>query len=319
MRSTLLAGLACTMCMTSAVHADPECGVTYVTAPDGIREVIEGWVAAEPNCRGSIALRVIPTPDGLFLFAERPDGTVHERLVPDLTAAGVLVASWVADPWHVAIKRHRRKKARKKKALEVRAIAVDAPLAVAAAERPKPTSPKRRWISLGLTTVPDGPDANVGVRLEGDVIVYGGWKLGAAIQSLQNTILMSDDVGLHRGQIDDWAAGVQVSRTMRWSSWELRGAVALYALASNLHSDDFRNSGALMPLWQIERSAAYELSATLHRDVGAHWGVSVTAATMYISQRWHGVEDTNVYEPMNMNMTVDRAPLVLSASFRRRI
>lgn len=296
-------------------HAEP-CEVDYVTVPDGIREVIEGWVAAEPNCRGTIALRVIPTKDGLFLFAERPDGTVHERLVPDLTAAGVLVASWVADPWRV--EKPRRKKARaKKKRLEVRAVAVDEPTSVeTTAMLPEPSLPRKRWISLGVTTVTGAEGADVGFRLETDVIVYGGWKLGVAVQKLQDTVFIDNGAEVQQGQIDDWAVGGILSRTMRWNGWEIRAGAGIYALSSRLHQEDFAYAGNTWT-WAIDSSSAYELSLSLHRDLGDHWGLSLTGATMLVSQVWHGKENDLWYD--RMDATVDRELAVVIASLRRRI
>lgn len=73
------------------------CEVRIVRAPDDVRREIENWVAREPACRIALDVRVIPTEGGLYLMARDSTGRLHERLVPDAQAAGVLVASWVAD------------------------------------------------------------------------------------------------------------------------------------------------------------------------------------------------------------------------------
>lgn len=73
------------------------CEVTIVRAPDDVRREIESWVAREPFCRVALDVRVIPTEGGLYLLARDSTGLLHERLVPDAQAAGVLISSWVAD------------------------------------------------------------------------------------------------------------------------------------------------------------------------------------------------------------------------------
>jgi hypothetical protein len=78
------------------VEAHP-CTVTIVRAPDDVRREIEDWVHREVSCRISLDVRVIPTDGGLYLLARESTGKLHERLVPDGQAAGVLVASWVAN------------------------------------------------------------------------------------------------------------------------------------------------------------------------------------------------------------------------------
>ena len=73
------------------------CQVTIVRAPEDVRLEIESWVAREPACRVALGVRAIPTEGGLYLLARDSTGRLHERLVPDAQAAGVLVASWIAD------------------------------------------------------------------------------------------------------------------------------------------------------------------------------------------------------------------------------
>src|SRR5262245_49153835 len=75
----------------------PSCQVKIVRAPEDARRVIETWVRGEVACRISLDVRVIPTDGGLYLLARESTGLLHERLVPDAQAAGVLVASWVAN------------------------------------------------------------------------------------------------------------------------------------------------------------------------------------------------------------------------------
>jgi hypothetical protein len=313
-RTLALALLACAL--PAVAHADERCDVTYVTVPDGIRQVIDGWVAAEPRCRGTIALRVIPTKDGLFLFAERPDGTVHERLVPDLTAAGVLVASWVADSWRH--ERPRKKKRAKKREIEVRAVAADELLHVDKIVEPAPRpSQHKRWLSLGATRIPGSGGADLGFRLEVDMIRFGGWKLGVAAQKVQDTLYVYTNDGMVSGNINDWSAGIVISRTFRWRGWELRPSAGIAMLGSKLQTEDFYNSSAPVYTYEIDMSAAYELSATLGRDIGDRWGLGLTFATTFISQDWHGNDNMLWYE--KTTVTRQQAQPLWVVSLRRSI
>jgi hypothetical protein len=73
------------------------CNVQIMRAPDDVRAQIEEWVQREPVCKTSLEVRVVPTEGGLYLFARDASGRTRDRIVPDGQAAGVLVASWIAD------------------------------------------------------------------------------------------------------------------------------------------------------------------------------------------------------------------------------
>jgi hypothetical protein len=73
------------------------CRINLVRVPADMRAEIEGWVAAEPRCRVTLDVRVVATPEGLYVMATDPSGRILERTVPDATTAGVLIASWAAD------------------------------------------------------------------------------------------------------------------------------------------------------------------------------------------------------------------------------
>jgi hypothetical protein len=79
------------------VSAPPSCSVEILRAPPEVQAVIEDWVRAERACGPALKVRVVPTAGGLYLLAEDATGRVRERVVPDATTAGVLVASWAAD------------------------------------------------------------------------------------------------------------------------------------------------------------------------------------------------------------------------------
>ena len=75
----------------------PTCDVTIVRAPEDVRPVVQRWIDAEPKCRGSLEVRIIPTDGGYYLIARDDRGRTNERVVPDAQSAGVLIASWAAD------------------------------------------------------------------------------------------------------------------------------------------------------------------------------------------------------------------------------
>lgn len=297
----------------AAAHADEreQCSVTYVTVPDGAKDIIDGWIAAEPHCRGTFALRVIPTHEGFFLFAERPDGTVHERQVPDLAAAGVLVASWVSDSWQLPSPRPPRPR------LEVRAVVIDeraGGVTAAAPSRPDAA----RWIALGGTRVTNAPGVDPGFRIEADLVTRGPWKLGVAVQKVEDRMLAVTSDGIAQGQIDDWSAGVVASRTVRWRQWELRGALGMFVLGSELHEEAFGGPsapGGFVHSYDIGVSPAVEVSATIARDLGDRWGVGVTVGATLISQEWHAPDAS----AQQMAITRDETQPIGVVSVRRKI
>jgi hypothetical protein len=104
MRYSILIAVVSLAGRAAAQPADPPtlieahpCAVTIVRAPDDVRREIEDWVSREVSCRISLDVRAIPTDGGLYLLARESTGKLHERLVPDGQAAGVLVASWIAN------------------------------------------------------------------------------------------------------------------------------------------------------------------------------------------------------------------------------
>jgi len=81
----------------AAPAAAAPCAVEVVRAPDGVREVIDHYVAAEPQCAASLEVRIVETDEGLYVVAQDREGRVRDRVVPDARAAGVVIASWAAD------------------------------------------------------------------------------------------------------------------------------------------------------------------------------------------------------------------------------
>jgi len=83
--------------IASATASAAPCAVEIVRAPEGVREVVDHWVAAEPKCAARLEVRIVATKQGLYVIARDGGGRVHDRVVPDAQTAGVLIASWAAD------------------------------------------------------------------------------------------------------------------------------------------------------------------------------------------------------------------------------
>jgi hypothetical protein len=191
------------------------CAVTIVRAPDAVRREIERWIAQEPACRVALDVRVIPTDGGLYLLARDSAGLLHERLVPDAQAAGVLVASWVADdvlevpsPPPSAVH-----------APELEPVSAPEPALVRALPPPAPSEPTR-W-GLGLMVFPGDVS---GPRVQGalDVVHRGGL---AAELILAGAYSSYEKYMAHR-RIDSRAL-LGLSYTAGAGAWRvrLRGAV----------------------------------------------------------------------------------------------
>ena len=233
------AHLAVLVAMTAPAAAQPEpqprtCEVRFVRAPDDVRHVIESWLAAEPRCTSTIDLRVIPTDAGYYLIAQRPDGRLHERYVPDAQSAGVLVASWVADDW-VAPRTEPGFAAPGGAVSSAPASSPSTPpLYLAPSETPAITSvaaPRARhageprWLSLGAMFDTDD-SADGGLRAELDLIAKGSLTLGVSLAWTETSMrVWGGNPGTMRS--NDVAATGYGAYTLRYGRWELRGALGL--------------------------------------------------------------------------------------------
>ena len=166
----------------------------------------------------------------------------------------------------------------------------------AVVERPARHGERKRWLSLGAAGVIGAVGTDLGFRLETDMIVLGGWKLGVVAQKMQDQLFVYTTQGMTVGSIDDWSTGVTVSRTLRWGGWELRGAAGVSLLGSRAFADDYSGGPPVVYTYHIAPSPAYELSATLGRDIGDRWGIALTLAATMISQTWSSPEETVLRE-----------------------
>ncbi len=265
------------------------CGVTFVRAPDDVRYAIERYLRDEPRCTSSLDLRVVPTEGGYYLLAQRPDGRIHERLVPDLQSAGVLVASWVADDWTAPPQDYEPTPAPSAPL----AVIVDPPrtgapglVGVTASAAPRETS-WHKWLSLGLAVQPDNEGG--GFRFEADLITAGPWRVGGVVTYSQHNLQIQGG-GWMWGSLSaqDLSAMAQLSRTGTWGRWELRAAVAAGVI--NTDATFSGETQATPGFTTYEGSDTFlvgEASALLTRRLGRSWGIGLGPVVTLIDQSFN--------------------------------
>jgi len=275
----------------TAMTTDAACEVRFVRAPDEVRHVIERWLAAEPRCTSSIELRVVPTEDGFYLIAQRPDGRLHERMVPDAQSAGVLVASWVADDW-VAPPANVWA-APRPTGIPVAEPALappqdSKPVVVAAALRPG-GSHAPRWISAGaLFSTSDSDDG--GLRLELDVVAKGNFTIGAALAWTETSMGFATGYGYGDMRSSDVALTATGAYTLHAGRWALRTSLGIGGVYSDVNGAIDPGTGqpwSEMPYFNgsgggLVVTASMVLSARISDSWGIHAGLLAHA----ISERF---------------------------------
>lgn len=291
----IAASIAVTLAALCASHeARAErgtCEVVFVRAPDEVRLVIESWLEAEPRCSGTIELRVVETESGgLYLIAQRPDGRIHEREVPDAQSAGVLVASWVADDWTSSPPEDETP------APTVAPITVD-PLEPTAAEAPPPRAPRSvgRWFSAAGMIAMEG-EGGAGARFEMDL--SGGlsskWTLGVALAGVSSQMTAVTSLGgLANLETVDLRALFVAARTWRLGeAWNVRWSFGLGPMYTDATANLVWGEPPAMPYSTGDGvSLAYETSLTLARELADHrWAIAVGPEATLISQQLDGNE-----------------------------
>lgn len=265
----------------TATSTEGTCEVRFVRAPGEVRHVIEAWLAAEPRCSSSIDLRVVPTADGFYLLAQRPDGRIHERLVPDAQSAGVLVASWVADDWVAPPPPPAREPAL---APPLYTTPTGSP-GVSAVSDPQPRPDRApRWLSVGVLLAGDD---NGGLRAEVDVFSRGSFTLGAALGWTQTWIGRNTE-----GDAELWSSDVAATGftayTLRGGRWELRGALGIGAAYSRVQGINDTAPGEPSAMPYSEGRGLYLVgtaSLILSMRISERWGVHAGALGHSISQQ----------------------------------
>lgn len=273
-----------------AEPAEP-CHVDYVRGPPEVVATIEAWVRAEPRCATPLELRVIPTADGLYLLGRRPDGRLHERLVPDAQTAGVLVASWVAQDQPVAV--HAPTTVGPAPLIVDPFAGAEVPRATtltAAAPAPRPTDvPVARWASLAYMLGMNNGGTSGG-RLDLDLVVRGPWTLGAVgsiSASASPAVTANGDGYLHAR---DRKLLAHAARTSSFGRWLLRFGGGLGVVHSEVDFMVF--SGLPENLSGQGLFPTAEVSVTLSRQLGDRWAISAGPAATWISQYFDKTDPT---------------------------
>lgn len=282
------------------------CKVEFVRAPDDVRLVIEQWLKAEPRCTGSIELRVVPTDRGTFyLVAQRPDGRIHEREVPDAQSAGVLVASWVADDWT-------SDRDEEPVTAPVRAAPGDVPSEVVAVPPPAaaPAGPGK-WITLGLLLGPD-PERNGGFHLDVDLFQRGAWTFGVTGEYAETASPgdpFSDSPWMHTS---DWRVLLKLARTFRIGPRTTIGAVVGVGLThtETTVTDAMTFSGPEYLYQDVpQESAIAEAGLTISREIFANWALQAGPKATFTEGQIHYLYD---------GLTLARDPVTLAVLFGAR-
>ena len=262
------------------------CEVSFVRAPDEVRLIIEKWLAAEPRCSGTIELRVVETESGsLYLIAQRPDGRIHEREVPDAQSAGVLVASWVADDW-TSTPSDEVESAPAVGPVPASPV-VDPPVIVAAV--PARARTTGRWLTVGGMLQTEG-EGGFGARFELDLL--GGrsakWTLGVAGVGVSSRMTLARDDG-YLETIDLRALLVAARTWQLGSEWNMRWSFGLGAAYTEGtahiadYSDPYYPRSMATPV--AGASMAYESSLTIARELFDHrWAITLGPAATLIKQ-----------------------------------
>jgi hypothetical protein len=234
------------------------CEVRIVRAPDDVRREIENWIAREPPCRIALDVRVIPTEGGLYLMARDSTGRLHERLVPDAQAAGVLVASWVADD---TLEPTPPPPGAAKVSQSPGAETAPAPVMPRVLVVPAPAE-TRRW-AVGLTVLP----AEVGgTRVRGTVdIVRQG---GAAAELILGGGYSDYDTGFMQVRRIDTRGLLGLSWTQGRGTWRVRFQAAAGAVWSHV----MRTGETPARNWA---AIPFEGSVALDYHMSAEWSVSI--------------------------------------------
>jgi len=202
--------------LASATATAEPCAVRIARAPDEVRAVIETWIRAEPRCATALEVRVVATDGGYYLHARDVTGRVHERIVPDAQAAGVLVASWAAADAPAA-------------PVGTRLIGIPIPRSSEAPGAVSAVSPERPDRGLGIDAVAALNLGSVALRGEAELRSGGGWLLYLGASYGQAVVHWEDG-----GSTSPFALHPHDTRVMAgvghvWGrgAWQLRARIGL--------------------------------------------------------------------------------------------
>jgi hypothetical protein len=262
----------CSVIFAGTAAAQPGvCNVTIVRAPDGVREVVEGWLRGEPRCTGTLEVRIVPTDGGYYLFARDAAGRVRERVVPDPQSAGALIASWAADD---------AAPAPQPRPMAPPSLVAPTPMQdpfVDATPRALRTNHWGGWLTLGLVT----SGTTTGLRAEGDVYSHGPIALGVAMSALEFDVPVAQYQNISG---KDVRAIVYVTDTFHQGALSLRvgaGAGLMYTSSSAFD----RLSGETMDYTDMVEPVG-ELQLEFGVDFGTRWSLTAGLVGTVFEQTW---------------------------------
>jgi len=284
-RDHALIAALCSVAFAGTAAAQPGvCNVTIVRAPDGIREVVEGWVRGEPRCTATLEVRIVATDGGYYLFARDADGHIHERVVPDPQSAGVLIASWAADD----------APAPAPPAPPAPPIVPVAPTTtqdpfVDVVQRAPRTNHWGGWMTLGLVS----SGTTTGLRGEADVYTRGPIAAGVAVSALGFELAAAQSQNISGKDVRVLVTG---GDTFHQGALSLRLGVGVGAMYTSSSLFD-GSSGVTMGYTDMGWQPVGELQMELGLDLGTRWSVTAGAVGTVFEQAW--ITDTTTFTRVN--------------------
>jgi hypothetical protein len=299
-------------------YADPSaCAVTIVRAPDDVKATVESWLANE-RCEVPLTVRIIPTDDGLYIYAQDEHGHVHERTVPDAQSAGVLIASWTADDG-IQIPAPETMTPLEPPPSAPAPIAVNprdwiAPAALHERAPAAKANPAGHWLTFGAAV---GSASSVGIRAELEVLRRGAFSADLLVKwgsSSMDALEDPQNSGYYLARFKDAStlAGAHYTWKLR-GVWHVRAGVAAGIVASQLNLQFMSfETGSVASASSSMISAVAEGSLLVGRSFGDAWEFDVGPIATVSKQGWYMV---------NQQETLVRAPgaVLAFAGIRRAL
>jgi hypothetical protein len=275
-----------------AQPAAQTCDVRIVRAPDAVRTAVQTWLDGE-HCNISLEVRIIPTDGGLYLLSRDPLGRVHERVVPDAQAAGMLIASWAADDGIAppVIAPPAPAPAPVEPEPELRIAPPSSTTVHKRMHHATPTRRRTRWASLDA----GGGLRGGGVRTSVDIFTYGNWLFGATSALTTNRlplggypyITMANGGELYLPSINILDARVLATAGRNvdlGDTWHARATIGLGVGVTSVTGDGMDDNNA--PAHVSTQGIVLDQSASVSfaHDLGNEWGLEAGVDVSYFDE-----------------------------------
>jgi hypothetical protein len=314
MRAALISTLALVATAGSASIAAaqeaPACKVEILRAPPEVQAVVEDWVRAERVCGPALKVRIVPTPGGLYVLATDASGRARERVVPDATTAGVLIASWAADDGAPApVTAAAPAPPASVPPLAPTAIAMEppAPPAPPPVTPAPPLAPPSTYPSLvvlvdggraqrrGLRSLDAGlvmtmsvgnasiDNASFGVKVGADLVARHGVRLGVAGGFVRSVWAYTNSFGYpEQVETSDVRVVARVAVERQRGRWSGRLELGLGAVITSVATMSFGSTSGVSPYG--------ELGATVGFQLTPGWRLRAGPVLSLTAQHIHSVE-----------------------------